>query len=157
MAMTREERNEKGPGISSLSRTGNSMGYVKRNGEYMAMTHKTGNAAGGQQTMAAGSKINSTYKDSFVDPTKTKEKLTPYHWNAPRSRLDYVKVDVKPYARFCKPRNEMSYDPKMPQQPGFNQFLTTNQIYQQYPEVMDWHQGIVSAASKQQHKNQQTR
>lgn len=58
MAMTREERNEKGPGISSLSRTGNSMGYVKRNGEYMAMTHKTGNAAGGQQTMAAGSKIN---------------------------------------------------------------------------------------------------
>jgi len=52
----------------------------------------------------------STYKESFIDPTKTGAHLTPYHWNAPRSRLDYVKVDAIPFRRFCKPRNEMSYE-----------------------------------------------
>lgn len=52
----------------------------------------------------------STYMESFVDPSKTHERLTPYHWNAPRSRLDYVKSDVIPHRRYCKPRNQMSYE-----------------------------------------------
>jgi len=100
--------------------------------------------------------MHSTYKESFVDPTKTQERLTPYHWNAPRSRLDYVKSDAIPYRRFCKPRNTMSYDPKMSQAPGYEQFRTTNMNYYSYPkEFIEWHQGIVSSASKLQHKKQQ--
>lgn len=40
-AMTREQRHENGPGLSALSRTGNSKGYFKRNGEYIAVPFST--------------------------------------------------------------------------------------------------------------------
>jgi len=48
----------------------------------------------------------------------------------------------------------MSYDPTLPPEPGYNQFRTTNQIYMQYPDVMDWHTGIVATASKHTHTRQ---
>jgi hypothetical protein len=41
VAMTREQRHENGPGLSDMSRTGNSKGYYKRNGEYIAVPFST--------------------------------------------------------------------------------------------------------------------
>eukprot|EP00967_Tisochrysis_lutea_P106564 scaffold163534_cov35-Tisochrysis_lutea.AAC.1 len=40
-ALSREERHTQWPGLSTLSRTGNSKGVYKRNGEYIAVPFST--------------------------------------------------------------------------------------------------------------------
>ena len=54
--------------------------------------------------------MRSTNKDSYRDPN-LKAALVPYHPNAPRSRLPvHFQDEAKPFRRFCKPRNEHSYE-----------------------------------------------
>ena len=55
-------------------------------------------------------RLRSTNKDSYRDPN-LKAALVPYHPNAPRSRLPvHFQDEAKPFRRFCKPRNEHSYE-----------------------------------------------
>ena len=58
----------------------------------------------------SASRVRSTNKDSYRDPN-LKAALVPYHPNAPRSRLPvHFQDEAKPFRRFCKPRNEHSYE-----------------------------------------------
>lgn len=118
-----------GPNFSS--RTNSTRGYYKRNGELVAIPHPVpiSSAAMNERSAARGN-ITSTNKADFKDPN-LKAALTPYHWNAPRSRLPvHFKGEAAPFRRFCKPRNEHSYDIfNQPKEPGFVRFKTSSQNY----------------------------
>ena len=99
-------------------------------------------------------------KEGFKDPN-VKAQLIPYDHNALRNRLPVVFKDAaKPYARFCKPRNDTSLDFQIGGhvEAGYQRFRTTSQNFFDYDTaalaVGETNQGIVSAASKKIHAAQ---
>mmetsp|Transcript_551 Transcript_551/g.1122 ORF Transcript_551/g.1122 Transcript_551/m.1122 type:complete len:161 (+) Transcript_551:25-507(+) len=147
-------------GPNFKSRTNSSRGYYKRNGELIAIAHpKPGPSNHASMNEGSGGILQSTMKESFRDPN-LKATLTPYHPNAPRSRLPVHFTDeAKPYRRFCKPRNEHSYDIfNQPTGPGFVRFKTSSQNFfgqdTSSMAVGESNQGIVSDKSKSIHAAQ---
>ena len=96
---------------------------------------------------------------SYRNPNK-KQELSAYHPNAIRNRLPVVFKDAAvPGKRFCKPRNEHSYDIfNQPPEPGFVRFKTSSQnFYGQDVSSMavgESNQGIVAAKTCQIHAAQ---
>ena len=86
--------------------------------------------------------------------------LTPYHWNAPRSRYTpQFQNEARPMVRFCQPRNVS--DPNMLAgyvHAGYERFRTTSQNYFDYDTkataVGETNPGIVSELSKSVHYKQ---
>ncbi|KOO33937.1 hypothetical protein Ctob_010753 [Chrysochromulina tobinii] len=145
-------------GSGFKSRTNSSKGVYKRNGETMAICHKTIPKSYGGPT---NSKANtSTMGESFKDPNM-KQALTPYHPLAIRNRLPVVFDNAPiPRARFCFPRNNHTYDFfKAGNTPaGFQTYRTTNgNFYGNDTRVLDVgdnNAGIVSYMSKVLHAKQ---
>ena len=147
-------------GPNFKSRTGSSRGYYKRNGELIAVPHPVPmSSAEMTARSAARGSLTSTNKDSYRDPN-LKAALVPYHPNAPRSRLPvHFKDEAKPFRRFCKPRNEHSYDIfNQPPEPGFVRFKTSSQNFfgqdVSSMAVGESNQGIVAAKTCQIHAAQ---
>ena len=86
--------------------------------------------------------------------------LTPYHWNAPRSRYTpQFENEARPMVRFCQPRNVSN--PNMlagDVHAGYERFRTTSQNYFDYDtkatQVGETNPGIVSELSKSVHYKQ---
>jgi hypothetical protein len=101
-----------------------------------------------------------THKASYKDPTKVSDDLTPYHWNAPRSRYTpQFENEARPMVRFCQPRNVSN--PNMLAgyvHAGYERFRTTSQNYFDYDTkataVGETNPGIVSELSKSVHYKQ---
>jgi len=146
------------PGISSMSRTGNSKGSYKRNGEILAVAHYTPPPF----PDASRSVITSTAKLSYKDPNE-KQPIVKYDPNALRNRLPVVFDGAAiPMARFCAPRNNHTYDFMNPgggaKPPGFNPYRTSSQNFYAYDTQMlavgESNQGIVSEKAKNLHEKQ---
>ncbi len=146
------------PGTSSLSRTGNSKGCFKRNGEILAYAHFTPPPF----PDASRPVMTSTAKASFKDPNE-KQPIVKYDPNALRNRLPVVfDGAAKPYARFCQVRNNHTYDFMNPgngaKPPGYNPYRTTSQNFYAYDTNMlavgESNQGIVSEKAKNLHEQQ---
>lgn len=141
---------------SYVSLTGSSLGTYRRNGEVMAVCHKTGVAPIKTPAPTCG---QSQTKDSFKDPGQ-KAALMPYHPNALRNRLPVeFKNAAVPQARFCYPRNEHTYDfLSGSTEPGYKPFRTTSQNFYGYDQSMlavgESNQGIVSEKAKWLHSKQ---
>jgi hypothetical protein len=147
-------------GPTFRSRTNSSKGYYKRNGELIAIPHPVPmSSAEMTARSAARGTLTSTNKDSYRDPN-LKAALVPYHPNAPRSRLPvHFQDEAKPFRRFCKPRNEHSYDIfNQPTGPGFVRFKTSSQNFfgqdTSSMAVGESNQGIVSAKTQNIHAAQ---
>ncbi len=140
-----------------LSRTGSTLGVYRRNGELIAIPHKSTNAAEWKTATDATTR-QSTMAASFRDPN-LKTQLTPYHPNAPRNRLPVKFKDEPTHGkRFCKDRNAQSYYPPKVSEPGFERFRTTSQNFYAYDTstlaVGGTNQGIVAIKSRIIHANQ---
>ena len=109
---------------------------------------------------AASPRRAGTHKASYKDPTKVSDDLTPYHWNAPRSRYTpQFENEARPMVRFCQPRNVSN--PNMLAgyvHAGYERFRTTSQNYFDYDTkataVGETNPGIVSELSKSVHYKQ---
>jgi len=146
-------------GDTFVSRTGSSRGVSKQNGEIIAKPHPTMKKSYAGNDSERG-KLNSTTKADYKDPN-LKATLTPYDPNALRNRLPVEFKDAAiPHRRFCKARNEHTYDFFNAGQTsaGFQRFRTTSDNFFNYDTkalaVGESNQGIVSEKSKWIHQKQ---
>lgn len=142
--------------LSYKSKTGSCTGLISRNGELIAVAHKT---SGKSFDKDAESEKTSTMRLSYKDPN-LKQALEKYDPNALRNRLP-VNFDgaAKPFLRFCHPRNQHTYDfMKGNTPPGYNPYKTTSGNFFNYDtkalEVGQSNQGIVSERVRVIHEQQ---